>query len=234
MALSSNKLNVLPVICIIILTICWQAHAPETDPLSEFGLEHIERIEKLDFSKIPEQENVTKLIRILKEMKTINHSGTDLEKVKRAQSIWHEAEAIFQQFNLTGNGPHAKPNEELVTELKSLVNEIDSKSESDIVAKVDKLRVTLSAFKQKLGLSSKAVSAAGIPKGNAPGQAIQPGAEKAQPEINESELKKSLAVALETFSGYINRYFTKTIERLEKDSGNPRRRRKRSLFSKIQ
>ncbi|KAI1704423.1 hypothetical protein DdX_14290 [Ditylenchus destructor] len=249
MSFALNKLSILCVISISFLTICWQAHAPDSASLGspegdekvksmkndiDSKLEHIESVEKLDFSKIPTESRgkVTKLIEILKAMKIIILSPTDLQNVEKAQLKWQEVKAIFPQMNL--NGRHAKPNGELVTKLKSLFNEVDSNnSDSDIVAERNKLRATFEAFKKKLGLSSKALSTTKIPKDNAARQSSLPGAGKAQPENKQDEMKESLAVAVEALSGYIDRFFTEAINRFKKETVNPRRRRKRGLVIKF-
>ncbi|KAI1697670.1 hypothetical protein DdX_18365 [Ditylenchus destructor] len=242
MSKGSNKICILSVICTI-LTICRQAHAPETDYLSSpeddekvksvrndivSKLDHVEGLEKLDLSKVPPEnlEKVAKLIGILKELKTIKLSRKDetkvqLETVKRAQLKWQEAKAIFPQ--VTRSGRHEKPNGDLVRELKSLLNEVDSnKPESEIVAEQHKIRATFSAFKKKLGLSSKALSVPGAPNVNTPEVTQVTKTENTKTEINETETKDNLASAVAAFSEYFDSYFAKTIKCLEKEIRSPR------------
>ncbi|KAI1697574.1 hypothetical protein DdX_18430 [Ditylenchus destructor] len=253
MSEGSNKLCILSVICTI-LTICRQAHAPEMDYLSSpegdekvksmkndivTKLDHVEGLEKLDLSKVPAEnrEKVTKLIGILKELKTIKLSRKDetkvqLEKVKRAQLKWQEAKAIFPQ--VTRKGRHAKPNGEVVRELKSLLNEMDSnKPESEIMAEQHRIRASLSAFKKKLGLSGKALSGPGAPNVTTHEVTQVTKTENTKTEINETEIKDNSASAVAAFSEYFDSYFAKTIKRLEKEIGYPRRRRKRGIVTDI-
>ncbi|KAI1692456.1 hypothetical protein DdX_21243 [Ditylenchus destructor] len=135
---------------------------------------------------------------------------------------------------VTRSGRHAKPNGELIGKLKSLLNEVDSnKPESEIVAEQRKIRAAFAAFKKKLGLSGRALSVPGAPNVNTPEVTQATKTENTKTEINETEMKDNLASAVAAFSEYFDSYFAKTIKRLEKEIGSPRRRRKRGIVKDI-